>query len=75
MDLRKLREPQVKGITDRDVKIVEMLSHGKFAKDIAAKSNISKRTVEDIVLNLLKDFKCRNTPHLVSTFMRKKIIK
>jgi DNA-binding NarL/FixJ family response regulator len=75
MDLRKKPIKQKFTLTKRDKDLVVLLSNGLTAKQINEVSNISSRTVEKVVSVLLTEFGCNNTTHLVSTFIRKGLIK
>lgn len=61
-------------VAERDVKMVKMLSDGAIMRKIAAELSLSKRTVENLLNNLRDEFNCDTLPHLVATFLRKKII-
>ena len=64
-------------ISDIDVKVVEALSHGKKASEVpkAIKYKVSHRTVEARIEKLKLKYNCRNTAHLVASFLRNGLIK
>lgn len=64
-------------ISDIDVKVVEALSHGKKASEVpkAIKYKVSHRTVEARIEKLKLKYNCRNTAHLVASFLRTGLIK
>ncbi len=73
MELRKKNAPFK--LEPRHKEVVKQLSNGKTAKEIAASGGVSSRLVESIVAKLFDEYGCRNTPHLVATFLRKGLIK
>lgn len=56
-------------------KIVEHLSKGHTASDIAGQMSMSKRTVEKHIEILKAWYDCRNATHLVAYFLRNGKIK
>lgn len=60
--------------TARDKQIVHLSSEGYSAAEIGKIICLSERTVEGRIEKLRKFFECKNTPHLVATFLRNKII-
>ena len=52
-----------------------MLADGYRTKDIANKTWLSQRTVENKIADLKKEFKCKSITHLAITLLREKIIK
>jgi DNA-binding NarL/FixJ family response regulator len=62
-------------IPERNIKIVEDYSNGKSIKEIAKEQDLSFRTVEAIFNKLRYQFGCKNIVHLVSTLLRKGVIK
>ncbi len=75
MDLRKRPEKKKFTLTQRDKELISLLSKGLTAKQVSEMSNISNRTVEKIVADLMVQYDCNNKTHLVSTFLRKGLIK
>ena len=76
MNLKIRQHPRDKhGLLERDKVIVQMLSDGYTAQEIADAGSISRRTVEFIIASLFSHFECNNTTHLVAYCLRKKIIK
>jgi DNA-binding CsgD family transcriptional regulator len=57
-------------ITDHHIRMVQLLSEGYKAFEIGQKLHLSARTIEAHVQFLLKKLNCRNTAHLVGSFLR-----
>lgn len=62
-------------ITPRELSVVEAVSWGCRAAQIAKSLQLSNRTIEFILSRLMKDFECKSSSHLVATFLRKELIK
>lgn len=60
--------------TNRDAEVVRLVSLGFTAKQIASQGRVSYRLIENVIDNLKKAHNCKNTAHLVATFIRNKII-
>lgn len=59
---------------NRDREVVRLVSLGLTSKQIAYQGGVSYRLIENIIENLKKEHNCKNTAHLVATFIRNKII-
>lgn len=57
-------------LTDRDHRILDMLSQGYTTPEIAKELYVSHRTVEARLLMLRRVFECKNTTHLVAVMIR-----
>lgn len=73
MELRKKQAPFK--LEPRHKAIVKFLSDGNTAAEIAEKGSVSRRLIESVIAKLFAEYECKNTPHLVATFLRKGIIK
>ena len=73
MELRKKAAPF--RLEQRHIDVVKLLAKGNTAKQIAEKGGVSNKLVESIIGVLFKEYKCKNAPHLVYTFMKKQLIK
>jgi two-component system vancomycin resistance associated response regulator VraR len=62
-------------ISETEITMIELFSHGYSADDVAKKIFLSRRTVETYLSRLRFVFNCRNTTELVAEFIRKKLIK
>lgn len=76
MDIAVIRKNTVE-ITEKELKIVAMLSNGKRTKDIADSLTpiLSVRTVESMLDKLRDKVGAKTQPHLVAIFIRKNLIK
>jgi len=59
-----------KGLTKREKQILTMVVEGNTSKDMAAKLNLSPRTIDHHRSNLLKKFKMKNSVDLVNYAVR-----
>ena len=59
------------GLTKREKQILSMVVEGHTSKDMAAKLNLSPRTIDHHRSNLLKKFKMKNSVDLVNYAVRK----
>lgn len=59
------------GLTKREKQILSMVVEGHTSKDMAAKLNLSPRTIDHHRSNLLKKFKMKNSIDLVNYAVRK----
>ena len=66
---------QTSRIDNDSILIVRELSNGKTISEISDRLVLKKRTLEDKILRLRVQFNCRNVAHLVSFFLREKLIK
>lgn len=55
-------------------KLVEYLSNGYTIPEISKETGMNIKTLEKRILFLRRDAKCATVAHLVSNFMRRKII-
>jgi DNA-binding CsgD family transcriptional regulator len=62
-------------ITERDVKIVQLIADGLRAAEIGKKLRVSPRTVEFHVNKLKDKFSAKSQPHLAVLFFRRGLIK
>jgi DNA-binding CsgD family transcriptional regulator len=69
-----VRKKNTISITDKDVKIVEMIASGMRASDIGEKFKRSPRTIEFSIDRLKEKFGAKTQPELVAMFFRHKII-
>lgn len=58
----------------RDCEIIRLLSLGYTAREIGKQGGLTERGVVAIIEKLKVAYDCKNTPHLVATFIRNKII-
>lgn len=61
-------------IVTKDVETVKMLSHGKSIKQICAETGDNEKTLEMRMYRLRKNLGLHSSSHLVSFFLRNKII-
>lgn len=61
-------------VTDREREIIQLLSDGRASKEIAAMLGVATRTVENHRHHILTKTRCKNTAHLVATFLRATVI-
>jgi DNA-binding CsgD family transcriptional regulator len=54
--------------------IVILLSQGMTARDSAAFLGVNYKTLETHIDIIKREYNCKNTTHLVATFIRKKLI-
>ena len=57
------------------LKILQLLSHGATAREIAEKMEYSPRSIEKEIEFLKRFYEVENVVHLVAVAMRKKLIK
>lgn len=61
-------------ISEREIKIIQMIANGTTAKQAAIEMDIKARTMEGIINKLRGEFDCNTLSHLVATFLRQKLI-
>lgn len=61
-------------VSEKEVRIVEMLADGHHCQDIADEFKLSSRTIEVYVTKLRQRFVCATHAQLVAVFIRKGII-
>ena len=71
----KKRFNKTDAINPRDLVIVEKLSLGWTSKQIGAASDLSVRTIETVVCDLIKKYDCQTRSGLVGKFMREGWVK
>jgi DNA-binding NarL/FixJ family response regulator len=54
---------------------VQHIANGLTSYEIAEKTTLSERTVENRILRLKKRLGCKNITHLATTLLRAKLIK
>lgn len=62
-------------LCERELEVLNLLSHGYENKQIADKLYISTHTVKACISGILKKLKAKNRTEAVSTALRKKLIK
>lgn len=61
-------------VTDRQTQVIQLLAEGQSTKEIAHHLGIAVYTVEKHRRNILKKTGCKNTAHIVATFLRARVI-
>ncbi len=59
-------EPAIHNLSIREIEIIKLIKSGLSSKEIAARLNITVRTVEVHRHNILKKLKLKNTPSLIN---------
>ncbi|MBB3841067.1 DNA-binding NarL/FixJ family response regulator/MinD-like ATPase involved in chromosome partitioning or flagellar assembly [Runella defluvii] len=59
-----LRKNQI-FLSDREKELLKLISHGLTSNEIATEMNLSKYTIEEYRMMLMKKFKAKNSTHLV----------
>lgn len=62
-------------ITDHDSELVQMMSDGMTAKEIAPHFNLKDKSIEARILKLRKAIGCKNSHGLIALFFRQGLIK
>ena len=55
---RDIDKEKIKSLTNRELEILKLVSHGQSNKDLASALNISERTVKNHLSSLFKKYKC-----------------
>jgi DNA-binding CsgD family transcriptional regulator len=69
-----VKEGAVVEITARELQIVQLLSNGNSSKMVAQTLKVNIRTMEAAIIRLKTKTDTKTVPHLVATFIRKKLI-
>lgn len=60
---------------DKHIHIVELYCQGRGLKWIAKNMHYNYGAVREIMMNLRREYKAKNTPHLIAILFRKGILK
>lgn len=69
-----IRDTDVRVITEKEAQIVKLLSEGMSATNTAIKLGMNRRTMEATIQRLKNKTDTKTMPHLIATFIRKKLI-
>lgn len=62
-------------VTQRNAEIMKDFSNGVSKAEISRRHGVTPRAIDTVLSKLKTEFKCKNTYHLVATFLRKGLIK
>lgn len=74
LERRPTNGDDARNLTEREMKVLQLLSEGDDTRQIASSLSYSERTVKNIVRDMLVKLNCKNRTHAVATAARRGLI-